>query len=127
VALLPQINSFCPYEKKIGHTSSMTVLEFDLEVEHNFLNKMVKTNNLLYIPVSMQVKNNWIDLDAFIDTGGSNNLVRPSLFKGLWKPLQNILISEMVGGTINLTHYVDNVSLKVGGKIVKIPAIEHYD
>ena len=90
----------------------MLVLEFDPLAEQNFLKKMLKTNNLLDIPVSVQVKNSWIDLDAFIDTSGSNNLARPLLFNGLWKPLQNILISETIGGTVNLTHYVDNISLK---------------
>lgn len=105
----------------------MTVPEFDPPAEQTFLKKMLKTNNLLYIPVSMQVKNSWIDLDAFIDTGGSNNLARPSLFKGLWKPLQNILISKTIGGTVNLTHYVDNISLKISCNIVKISAIQHYN
>lgn len=47
------------------------------------LKKMVKTDNLLYIPVEVQVKGEWINVDAFIDTGGSNNLARTSLFKGL--------------------------------------------
>lgn len=75
----------------------------------------------------MQVKNSWINLDAFIDTGCSNNLARPLFFKGLWKALQNILILETIGGTVNLTHYVDNISLKISGKIVKIPIIQHYD
>ena len=55
------------------------------------------------------------------------NLARPSLFKGLWKPLQNILISETIGESVNLTHYVDNVSLKIGGSIVKFSAVQHYD
>jgi len=95
--------------------------------ESSFLKRIVKTNNLLYIPVEVQVKGEWITVDAFIDTGGSNNLARPSLFKGLWKPLQNILISETIGGSVNLTHYVDNISLKVGGSIVKFSAIQHYD
>jgi len=95
--------------------------------ESSFLKKIVKTNNLLYIPVEVKVKGEWIIVDAFIDTGGSNNLAHPSLFKGLWKPLQNILISETIGGSINLTHYVDNVSLRVRGSIVKIYAIQHYD
>lgn len=45
----------------------------------------------------------------------------------MWKPLQNILVSETVGGTVNLSHYVDNISLKVGGSVVKISAIQRYD
>jgi len=105
----------------------MPVPEYDPPTEQSLLTKMLKTNNLLYIPVSVQVKNSWLDLDAFIDTGGSNTLARPSLFKGLWKPLQNILISETIGSIVNLTYYVDNVSLNVGGKIVKISTIQYYD
>jgi len=104
----------------------MPIPQFDPDAELSLLKKMVKTNNLLYILVSVQVKNSWID-DAFIDTGGSNNLAKPSLFIGMWKPLQNILVSETFVGTVNLTHYVDNISMKVGGSIVKISAIQHYD
>lgn len=127
ISILPQLKYFCRYKKNVGQTSSLPVPEFDPAAEQSFLKKMVKTNNILYIPVLVQVKNSWIDLDAFIDTDGSNNLARPSLFKGLWKPLQNILISETVGGTVNLTHYVDNISSKLGGKIIKVSAIQHYD
>jgi len=81
------------------------VPEFDPKAEQNFLKKMVKTNNILHILIFVQVKRNWVDIDAFIDTGGSNNLARPSLFKELRKPLQNILISETLRGTVYLTHY----------------------
>ena len=89
--------------------------------------KIVKTNSLIYISVQVQVKNEWIYVDAFIDTGGSNNLARPSLFKSLWKPLQNILVFETIGGSVSLTHYVDNIPLKVGGSIVKISAIQRFN
>lgn len=41
--------------------------------------------------------------------------------------MQKNLVSETIGGLVNLTHYVDNVSLKVGGSIVKISNIQHYD
>lgn len=75
----------------------------------------------------MQVQNEWISVDAFIDAGGSNNLAHPSLFKSLWKPLQNILVFETIGGSVQLTHYVDNISLKVGGNMVKIFAIQCFD
>lgn len=36
-------------------------------------------------------------------------------------------MSETVGGSVQLTHYVDNIPLKVGGSIVKISAIQHFD
>ena len=129
-SLPPQstMNSFCPYPKIVSQSSSsLPVPTFFNINEISFVKKIVKTNNLLYILVEVQVKGEWITVDAFIDTGGSNNLAHPSLFKGLWKPLQNILISETIGGSVNLTHYFDNVSLKIGGSIVKISAIQHYD
>ena len=91
------------------------------------LKKIVKTNSLIYISIQVQVKNEWVSVDAFIYINESNNFARPSLFKYLWKPLQNILVSETIGGSVSLTHYVDNISLKVGGSIVKISAIQHFD
>jgi len=124
----PIVNSFCPYPKNVASSSlSMSKRAVVPPEENAFLKKIVKSNNLLYIPVEVQVRNEWITVDAFIDTGGSNNLARPSLFKGLWKPLQNILVSETIGGSVNLTHYVDNVSMRLGGSIIKISAIQHYD
>jgi len=122
---LPHLNSFFPYEKRT--TTSTSLPQPEVKRENTLLKKIVKTNSLIYIPVQVQVKNEWISVDAFVDTGGSNNLARPSLFKPLWKPLKNILISETIGGSVSLTHYVDNVSLKVGGSIIKISAIQHYD
>lgn len=35
-------------------------------------------------------------------------------------------MSEIVGGSIKLTHYVDNVPLKIGGNIIKISTIQNY-
>ena len=32
-----------------------------------------------------------------------------------------------MGGNVQLTHYVDDISLKVGGSIVVISTIQHYD
>jgi len=124
----PMVNYFCPYPKIVASSSSsLPVNTTALADENAFLKKIVKSSNLLYIPIEVQVTGDWISVDAFIDTGGSNNLAHPSLFKGLWKPLQHILVSETIGGSVNLTHYVDNVSLKIGGSIVKISAIQHYD
>lgn len=91
------------------------------------MKKIVITNNLIYIPVQVQVQTEWINVDAFVDTGGSNNLARPSLFKAMWKPLKHIMVSETIGGNVQLTHYVDNISMKIGGQIVKISAVQHYD
>jgi len=79
--------------KTVASSSSLPLNSSLLEEENAFLKKMVKSVNLLYIPVEIQVRGEWISVDAFIDTGGSNNLARPSLFKGLWKPLQHILRS----------------------------------
>ena len=87
--LSPQLalNSFFPYPKIVSESSYFpTPASVEVE-ESNFLKNIVKTNNLLYIPVEVQVKGEWINVDAFIDTRGSNNLARPYLFKGLWKPL----------------------------------------
>ena len=124
----PTLSSFCPYPKTVASSSSsLPINTTALDDENTFLKKIVKSNNLLYIPVEVQVRGDWISVDAIIDTGGSNNLARPSLFKGLWKSLQHILVSETTGGSVNLTHYVDNVSLKIGGSIVKISVIQHYD
>ena len=95
--------------------------------ENTLLKKIVKTNSLIYITVQVQVKNEWISVDAFIDTSGSNNLARPYWFKSLWKPLENILVSKTIRGSVSLTHYVDNIPSKVGGSIVKISAIQHFD
>lgn len=53
-------------------------------------------------------------------------MARPSLFKPLWKPLKNILVLETIGGSVSLTHYVDNISLKVGGSIVNIFTLQHF-
>jgi len=112
----PPVSSLCPYPKTVSSSSSsLPVNNSALEEENAFLKKMVKSNNLLYMPVEVQVRGEWISVDAFIDTGGSQNLARPSLFKGLWKPLQHILRSETIGGSVNLTHYVDNISMKLGG------------
>jgi len=123
----PPVSSLCPYPKTVTSSSSSFPVNTMLEEENVFLKKMVKSVNLLYIPVEVQVRGEWISVDAFINTGGSNNLARPSLFKGLWKPLQHILRSETIGGSVNLTHYVDNISMKLGGVTVKISAIQHYD
>lgn len=121
------MNSLYPYPKTVvSSLSSLPVNTTSLTDESDFLRKIVKSNNLLYIPVEVQVKGDWISVDAFIDTAGSNNLAHPSLFKGLWKPLQNILVSGTIGGSVNLTHYVDNVSLKIWGSIVKMSTIQHY-
>nr|AXB54821.1 polyprotein [Pinus nigra virus 1] len=125
--ILPQFNSLCPFEKKIAPSTSIPQPEVTRNEQNTLLKKIVKTDSLIYIPVQVQVKNEWVSVDAFVDTGGSNNLARPSLFKPLWKPLKNILVSETIGGSVQLTHYVDNISLKVGGSIVKISAIQHYD
>ena len=124
----PPVSSFCPYPKTVvSSSSSLPVNNTTLGEENAFLKNIVKSSNLLYIPIEVQVRGEWIAIDAFIDTGGSNNLARPSLFKGLWNPLQHILVSETIGGSVNLTHYVDNISLKLGGSIIKISAIQHYD
>eukprot|EP00253_Pinus_taeda_P025971 PITA_25971 len=111
----------------IAASTALVVLEYDRIEEQNPLKKIVKTNRLIYIPIEVQVKGEWINVDAFVDTGGSNNLARPSLFKPLWKPLQNILVSEIVGGFVKLTDYVDNIPLKIAGNVIKISAIQHYD
>lgn len=37
------------------------------------------------------------------------------------------MVSETIGGSVSLTHYVDNISLKVWGSIVNISAIQHFD
>jgi len=124
---LSQFSSFCPFEKKISASTSMPQVESPREESNTLLKKIVKTDSLIYIPVQVQVKGEWISVDAFVDTGGSNNLAKPSLFKSLWKPLKNILVSETIGGSVQLTHYVDNISLKVGGSVIKISAIQHYD
>lgn len=127
VSPLPQLNSFCPYEKRTKTSTSLPQPGVNQKEQNTLLKKIVKTDSLIYILVQVQVKNEWISVDAFVDTGGSNNLARPSLFKPLWKPLKNILVSETIGGSVRLTHYVDNVSLKVGGSIIKISTIQHYD
>lgn len=124
---MPELNSFCPYQKNTAASTSLKIPENNRVEEQALLKNINKTNSRIYIPVQVQVRNEWINVDAFIDTGGSNNLARPSLFKSLWKPLQNILVSETIGGSIQLTHYVDNISLKVGGNIVKISAIQRFD
>jgi len=124
----PTLSSFCPYPKTIASSSSSLPVDTTaLAEEKVFLKKIIKSNNLLYVPVEVQVRGDWISIDAFIDTSGSNNLARPSLFKWLWKPLHHILVSETIGRSVQLTHYVDNVSLKIGGSIVKISAIQHCD
>ena len=91
------------------------------------MKKIVRTNNFLYIPIQVKVKGEWVNVDAFIDTGGSNNLTRPSLFKNLWKPLKNILLLETVGGHVQQTHYVNNIPLKVGGSVINLSAVQHFD
>jgi len=91
------------------------------------MKKIVKANDLLYIIVEIQLGKDWVEVDAFIDSGGSNNLARPSLFKSSWKPLRNIINSETIGGNVTLTHYVDNIPMKIGGNIIKISAIQYYD
>lgn len=63
---MPKLNSFCPCQKNVGPSSSMPMPECDVEAENNLLNKMVKTNNLLYIPVSVQVRNSWINVHSLI-------------------------------------------------------------
>lgn len=127
VSQLPEINAFPLFEKKTTVSTSFPQPEVKRTEENVLLKKIVKNNSLIYIPVQVQVRNEWISIDSFVDTGGSNNLVRPSLFKSLWKPLKNILVSETIGGFVSLTHYVDNISLKVGGSIVKISTIQHFD
>ena len=86
--------------------------------------KIIRANDLLYTTVELQSGNSCIEVDAFIDSGGSNNLARPSLFKSSWKPLKNLINSETIGGNITLTHYVDNIPMRVGGSIIKIPTIQ---
>ena len=121
------IKAFIPYEKKITISTPLPVPEYDPESEAAMMKKIVRTKNLLYIPIQVKVKGEWINVDAFIDTGGSNNLARPSLFKSLWKPLKNILVSETVGGHVQLTHYVDNIPLKVGGSVINLSTVQHFD
>ena len=99
------IKIFCPYEKKITISTLLPSSQYDLEAEAAMMKKIVRTNNLLYIPIQVKVKGEWINVDAFIDIGGSNNLARPSLFKNLWKPLKNILLSETVGGHVQLRYW----------------------
>ena len=95
------IQKLCPYEKTVTISSPLPVPEYDLAAEAQILKKIVRTNNLLYIPVQVKVKHQWISVDGFIDTGGSTNLARPSLFDDLWKPLKHIITSETVGGSVN--------------------------
>jgi len=75
-------------------------IEVTKEEQNTLLKKIVKTDSLIYIPVQVQIRGEWIYVDAFVDTGGSNNLARPYLFKPLWKPLKNILVSETIGGFV---------------------------
>jgi len=120
--------SFCPVPKNIGYsTNTEFSQQYDLEAEMNLMKKIVRANDLLYITVEIQSGKDWVEVDAFIDLGGSNNLARPSLFKSSWKPLRNIIKSETIGGNVTLTHYVDNIPMKIGGCIIKISTIQYYD
>jgi len=88
---------------------------------------MINVQNLIYIPVEILVGKTWQQVGAFIDTGGTSNMARPSMFKGLWKPLKNILQSETLNGHIKITHYLDNVSLRIRGQMIKMNFIQYYD
>lgn len=112
--------SFCPVPKNIGYTTNIDFSQqYDLEVETNLMKKIVRENDLLYIIVEIQLGKGWVEVDAFIDSGGSNNLARPHFFKSSWKPLRNIINSKTIGGNVTLTHYVDNIHLKIGGALSK--------
>ena len=68
----PPVSSLCPYPKTVASSSSsLPVNNSALDEENAFLKKMVKSTNLLYFPVEVQVRGEWISVDAFIDTGGS--------------------------------------------------------